>query len=431
MRRRALHYLGFLILIFFGLSGCSGQPFSDQVSTDVYLQRAYEYRRLNRPAQALYQVQTLAAWHGWTDELRLLAGELQRQLADLDGAIASWAGMKTPSSAVLRTLAQAQIERGRWPEAAVSLERLLAVDGDDAWAQYHLGALTALTQPATAVALLERSAQDPFYGERAQALLELMRSDTDPATLALRAGALFASASAWSWAELAFQRASDLDPTFAEAWASVGWARAMQGKAASTHILRAVTLDPTNPRVRYLQGIYWRIQDDTMAAIDAFAQAAALDPQNPTYYAALGQAYRDLYDLAQAERWLQMAVVVSGDDPRYRELLALFYADEGANLTDSGLAVLEAMVTGLPEDADVKAGFGWALIAAGENERGEALIDEALALDPNNMRALYYKARLLLAREARADAIRLFRQIAAGESEFSVLASAALRGLED
>jgi Flp pilus assembly protein TadD len=126
-----------------------------------------------------------------------------------------------------------------------------------------------------------------------------------------------------------------------------------------------------------------------------------------------------------------MAVVVSGDDPRYRELLALFYADEGANLTDSGLAVLAAMVTGLPEDADVKAGFGWALIAAGDTERGEALIDEALTLEPDNQRALYYKARLLLARDAREDAIRLFSLVAAGESEFSVLASAVLRGPED
>jgi tetratricopeptide (TPR) repeat protein len=151
---------------------------------------------------------------------------------------------------VLRSLAQAQIERGRWFEAAASLERLLELDTDDEWAQYYLGALMALSQPSVALDRLERAAQSALHGERARALLDVMRSDSDPATLALRAGALFSRADAWSWAELAFQRAADLDPTFAEAWASLGWARAMQGKAGGAYILRAAAQDPTKETQR-------------------------------------------------------------------------------------------------------------------------------------------------------------------------------------
>ncbi len=431
MRRcRALLRFALFSVGLLGLFACSGQLQSTRVSSDVYLQRAYEYRRLNRPAQALYHVETLAAWHGWDDELRLLAGELRRQLADLDGAIAAWEGIESPSPAALRSLAQAQLDRGRWAAAARSFERLMDLDPDDAWALYHCGLLRLLTEPETAVEPLRMAGRSPIYAERSRALLDVIRADADPATTALRAGASLAQDGAWQLAELAFERAVDLDAVFAEAWAFLGVARAMQGKSGGTQVLHAVASEPANPRVRYLQGVYWRTQGDAAKAVDAFAQAAALDPENPAYYAELGQTYRALYDLAQAERWLQVAVVVSGDDPRYRELLALFYADEGMNLTASGLAVLEALAAALPEDADVKAGLGWALIAVGETERGEALIGEALALEPDNMRALYYTARLLLARDQRADAIRLFRQVAASESDFSALASAALRGLE-
>jgi tetratricopeptide (TPR) repeat protein len=120
--------------------------------------------------------------------------------------------------------------------------------------------------------------------------------------------------------------------------------------------------------------------------------------------------------------------VTSGGDPDFQTVLALFYADEAPSLTAEGLNALEQTIASVPENADARAGYGWALHILGETERGLAEIDRALELAPGNPRALFYKASSGW-KAAIEDAVPLLRQVAESPSPFAVQAQRVLTNL--
>jgi tetratricopeptide (TPR) repeat protein len=386
---------------------CASPPSVDNPNTTLDFQR---------PMQALYAIEA-----GET-QTALDVGSLRFRLGDISGAVATWERVAQPDAALLTELTRAQLLLNRWDDAHTTLTALVALQADHAWANLQLGMIAAPHDPASAVAALTLAAQEPIYAELATALQTTLATYADDPLLPMRVGKVLADNGEWAFAELAFERAArDLEP-FPEALVYQGLAREMQGKSGGALVTRAVALAPDDARVRYLQGVYLRAAADPLAAVDALAQAVTLQSQNPLYYAELGGAYRDLRDLEQAERWLQAALAVSGNAPRYRELLALFYADEAENLTTSGVAELEAELGILSGNADLQAGYGWALFVAGETERGATLIAAALAAEPDNPRALYYQARVYIENGEVAQALPLLEQVAAGESPFALLA---------
>lgn len=401
----------------------------DAVNPQLLLERVDTYRRLNRPVQALYTVEVVAAHEGWTPELSLLAGDLHRAIGDLEGAVVAWKRIPTPDSTTLHALAQSQIELGRWPDAADSLTRLIDSSPQDSWAQLNYGLLMASVDPQAAMTALQAASEDNAYRTLSNVVSDVVERNLDQPLLPMRVGVVLADHDQWAYAEIAFERAAALNEPYAEALAYYGLARDRLGKDGSQSILRAVSLEPGNARLRYLQGVHLRLAGDALAAVDALAQAVALDPQNPAYYAELAQAYRDNHELEQAERWYLTAVALSNGDTRYQEMLALFYADEGSNLTLNGLQALEQTLSALPDNADARAGYGWALYVAGEVERGTAIIDEVLQSDAHNARALYYKAQIVLAAGSTSDAIDLLEQVASGTSDFAVPARTLLDDL--
>lgn len=420
--------VGWLLILVSCASAAADVPLAS-LDPQLLLERVDTYRRLNRPVQALHIVETVAARDGWTPSLAGIAGTLRRATGDLEGAVAAWSLIPSPDSGLLRSVAQTQIELGGWPEAAETLVRLMDIAPDERWAALNYGLLMASIDPQAATSALQMATEDAAYRTLANILLDTISRNRDQPLLPMRVGVALADQSQWAFAEVAFARAADMNDPYAEALAYLGLARDRQGKDGGDSILRAVTLEPGNARVRYLQGVHLRAAGDATGAIDALAQAAALDPQNPAYYAELAQAYRDNHDLTQAEHWLVTAVAVSNNAPHYQEMLALFYADEGVNLTTSGLEALEQTLTGLPDSADARAGYGWALYTAGEVERGQAIIEEVLQRDSGNARALYYKAQILLDSGAEDEALALLERVASGTSGFAVPARTLLDDL--
>jgi tetratricopeptide (TPR) repeat protein len=112
-------------------------------------------------------------------------------------------------------------------------------------------------------------------------------------------------------------------------------------------------------------------------------------------------------------------VQLSGDDPKFRTLLALFYADEAGNLTPAGLDTLRRTSVLLPNDPDVRAGFGWALYSMGQTEQGLAEIEIALKIAPDNPRALFYKAKILIAQNQKEAALPLLKRVVELKSYFA------------
>lgn len=409
-------------------TGCASasQEQTESINTQLLRQRVDDYRRLNRPAQALFLVELLAGRGGWTPDLYLVAGGLRQDLGDLAGAVAAWERIDSQDFQLQRTLAQGQIELGRWSDAAMTLQALAESTPDDAWVRLNYGLLLAITQPQAAQDHLIAAAREPAYMRLAVAALQTITAYEDDSLLSMQLGATLVEHEAWAFAELAFDRAAQVFDPYPEALAYLSMVRDRQGKDGSAEITRAVALESQNGLVRYLQGLHLRAQDNQRAAIDALAQAVALEPQNPAYYAELAHAYQAERDLLRAEQFLQAAVDLSDGDARYREMLALFYSDEASSLTSRGMDAFQELLAGLSENADVAAGYGWSLYVRGLTEEGLAVIDEVLRTHPDHPRAMYYKARILNDQGAVEAARALLTQIAHGSSDFAVRAQSLL-----
>ncbi len=370
--------------------------------------------RGGRPVQALYQIEVQAAQIGWTPDSLKLAGYLWRDMGDVTRALPYWeaAALSLPDDvALVRSLAQAYVDLQRWPQARDMLGRLVALAPDDHWAHYQLGLVLAAFDPHAAEAHLLEVLYDPFYAEDAEALLQVLEDNSSDRLVSLHVGITLSGLELWPYAELAFERASNLAQPFAELLAYTGLARDRQGKDGSAWMEQAVALDPQNPQVLYLLGLHLRSVDDLEGSLEALIQAVSLTPQNPAFYAELGTAYRLTGNLTQAEHWLQVAVWVSDNDPEFLRLLALFYAEESYNLTSAGMGALNELAVQLSDDPDLKAAFGWALHTVGETLTGLAQIEDALTIAPDNPRALYEKARIFLEISREDEAVDLLRRV--------------------
>ncbi len=269
--------------------------------------------------QALYQIEALAAGDGWTPSRLRLAGEIWQQMGFLSLAVTYWEAAADPTLA--RHLAESYLALQRWPEAVTALETWLQITPDDTWAHYHLGLMRAAFDPATAQRHLQQAAAEPG----AKAVLAALAS-APPNDQAMAVGLALAETGLWDYAEIAFKHAADLNPPYPEALAYAGLARDQQGKDGSALVDQAAALAPQNAQVHYLQGLHWRRSGDVAGSLQAFQFAAALAPLNPAYAAEVGETYRLLDDLASAQVWLERAVTLSNDDPRFRQLLDDFYA---------------------------------------------------------------------------------------------------------
>lgn len=384
---------------------------ADQDSDADGAARIAANRRAGRPAQALYHIEAQAAHIGWTPELLRTAGDVWQEMGSPARALPYWqaASQQLRDTTLLRQIAQTAISLERWPDAMDALTMLSDALPADAWSHYQLGMIRAASDPATARAHLLAALQDERYAETSGMLLGALDAVTDvPVTM--RVGQVLMVAGLWSYAQLAFEQAAADNAPYADALAYAGLMRLRQGKSTGAWVEQALLINPESALVQYVYGLHLRAVGDFTASRLALGRAVALDSMNPAYYAELGTAYRLTGDLAGAAWWLATAVSVSGGDARYIEALALFRAE-------TGYAGPE-----LPENAadspDVRAERAWTLHLTGDSAAALAELDAVLESIPDQPRALYYKAQILLMLDERDEATALLSRLVEQDSAF-------------
>ncbi len=287
-----------------------------------------------RPMQALYQIESQASQSGWTTELATTAGDIWEGLGDLSRAAAYWevaVRIQSPDFAVVRHLAQANLELGHWSQAVINLSRLVDMT-DDNWAHFQLGVLQSVYDGPSALGHFELAARDPQFQAVTNQLLPLMTEPSDIAR-AMRTGIVLAGETYWPAAEYVFQYAAALTPILPEALAYTALARDQQGKDGHSQIEQAITLAPDNAQVRYLQGLHFQLVGDGIASLSALQQAVKLAPLNPAFAAELATTYNRVGDAANAEYWFKAAVTLSNNDVRFQTLLDAFYSQTSTPVT--------------------------------------------------------------------------------------------------
>lgn len=375
---------------------------------------------------ALYRVEAEAAHDGWTPARHRRAGDARRTLGDLPGAVAHWSLAAGDDPARLEQLARAYVTLEHWPDALDTLDRLVALEPGHRWARWQLGMLLAAFDPWQAEAHLRQAAREPVYAAESRALIDVLTSDPADPLISMRVGLALAERRRWSLAEQAFQQAARVGHPYPEALAYVALARERQSKDGSRWMRQALTLGVDVPQVQFIHGLQRRAAGEYESSRDAFIQAVRLDPNNPAYFSELGTAYHLLFDYERAQRWLRLAVQLSGDDPRFQERLAVFYAQEGYHLPAVDVDYLRQSVDTLPPDPDLLAGLAWTLYSTGDSGRALAQLELALVLDLNHPQALYYTAQILLARDDISAARPLVERLARLDSPHAEWAEATL-----
>ncbi|NPV65538.1 MAG: tetratricopeptide repeat protein [Anaerolineae bacterium] len=306
------------------------------------------------------------------------------------------AAAESDDPALWRQVADRAWRSQRWMLARQALEAVIRWAPEDASARYRLAVLLLPYDARQAYEHLRYTLGDSALGARAaflQAAVTEAASDT-PADQVARIGMALAAQGHWPQAEQAFVTAIAMTPDYAVGWAYLGLARAQQGKNATDAFARALAYAPGDAVVLLLQGLAWRAQGDHERSLEALAAAQGTAPDDPAIAAELGTAYRLLGDLASAEYWLARAAQLGAGQPQFLTNLAFFYAEEAYNLTGNGLTVLAEAVARQPENADLQAAYGWALVQAGQVTTGEAALQTAMSLQPDCPRALYYQGLL-------------------------------------
>lgn len=384
--------------------------------------------------EAERDLRRLAAMAGWTAERYRRLGEALSARGETQAAVTAWQAaleIDPEDAGALRALAGAYVQAKDWAQAVAALERLTTVDPGDAAARYRLGLLAAAYDPETAVQHLSMASANPaFTGAATEVMrqLDALAGEPDRAFADAQLAVTLMALEEWAMAEHALSQALLLNPAYAEARAYLGLVRDRQGQDGLPDLLEAVELAPENALTRYALGSHYIQVGDYDAAIPLLIQAASLEPNNPAIVAELAAAYRGRGDLEDAERWLRRAAELDRENVFFWEQLAAFYADTGYRLKEGGLTAIHTAAQRAPDSADVHASLGWALYQAGDGEAARREIEQALALDPRNPRALYYHGVLREVAGDEAGAIDAYRGVltVAPGSELAALAE---RGL--
>lgn len=390
---------------------------------DVYTRVTYHQAR-GHYQQALYHVHRLALQTGWTPQTHRLAGDLWRAMGDPNRALTHWE-FAQPDAGLWRVMASFYMQQERWGRALDAIEASLGTEPNDAWANFHAALILAPGDPVAAQAYLQRvAANENPYSTDALRLLQNWQDLNDDAAFVV--ATRLADLRLWAFAEQAFRMVVAQTPPAPEAMAFVGLMRDQQGEDGRMWVQRAVALAPGNADVRYVQGLHLRQIGHYDESADVLLQAITLAPENPLLYAELGMTYRQMGLMEEAAEWVEVALDISEDAPEMRRIVNDFYAEQAAFLPRDATQTLAQQAQG--NDPAVLSAYGWALHNIGESQQGLVQIDRALDLRPGYPRALYDKARILIATE-NAAARPLLEELAQGSSEYAQSAQLLLERL--
>lgn len=403
----------------------------DPVVWDHWITAAIAARQTELALAMLYHAGDAT---GWTVTRRQEVADLLAAQGDMEAATVYRRNLLAdfPTDVdLLRQVITADLTMRAWPDATALLKRLVSLVPRDSAALYELATLIAPDQPKLALTYLGQAAADPVFHDRATAASRALNAGAQANGL-LKLGVQLVADEQWPLAEYLLNRALSLDSSNAEVLALLGIAQDQQGRDGWALIQQAANLAPNDPVVTNAAALHWQQAGNPDAALAALTQAEAHDPNNPALAAQIGLAYQQRGSLDEAAHWLTIAVQLAPADPNFSALLGGFYADEHYGLDLGGLTFIQGAVLHFPQNADLHASLGAALLAGGQIGAALPELRQATTLDSTSARAQYYLGTVLEQSGDAADAQSHYwtayrAPVKAGETTFHDLAGRALQ----
>ncbi|MDO9302838.1 MAG: tetratricopeptide repeat protein [Anaerolineales bacterium] len=299
-------------------------------------------------------------------------------------------------------------QQKNWAAERNVLENQLRMDAGDVYTYYRLGLLLTVLEPEQALTnLMFASSLDPEFDPAVQTLraaLNLSSTQPDASQQMVTIGRSLGLVQEWDLSAAAFEKAITLDAENAEAWAWLGEAKQQTGGDGRAELDQAVALDHTSVVVRALRGLYWNRQEKYPQMLAEYLLAAEYEPTNPAWHAELGNAYFKRGDLVAALAAYQRATELAPNESTYWRLLAVFCAENGAQLEDVGLPAAQKAVNLAPNDPLTLDALGWAYLSSGRYANAEQTLLDVVARFPDHLPAHIHLALTYLAQGSRAAA---------------------------
>jgi tetratricopeptide (TPR) repeat protein len=325
---------------------------------------------------------------GW---FRLAASHYQ--LGDLDAAhAATLRGTLAFDSLHLYDLqALIRYELEDWSAERTSRENQARLGSQDAFAHYRLGLLLMIHFPEDALPALTRaSTLNPEVApavETLRAALALAFIQTDDAEKMIAIGRGLSLVQEWNLSLEAFSKAVEADENNAGAWAWLGEANQQTGQDGGAELERAVSLNPSNPTVRALRGLYWERRENYQKALEEYSAAAEFDAADPAWQAGIARTHAGLGDLLAAIEAYRRAIELAPTDATYWRMLAVFCAETSAYVDEIGLPAAEQAVRLSPKDPSMLDALGLSYFASGRHASAEVAFTRAIELAPDYLPA--------------------------------------------
>lgn len=242
---------------------------------------------------------------------------------------------------------------------------------------------------------------------------------------AVLVGRALGGAGNWDLAELAFRRAIDQAPEYAEAWAFLSEARYQQGLDGLPEIQKALEMNPNSVVAQALYALRLRREGHPKDALPFLQAVAKMEPNQIAWREEIGRTLAETGDINAALAEFQAAVDLQPNNPEVWKELARFCIEYNFEIRGTGLQAARQALALQPEDAEALDLMGWTMFLLEDTTSAERFLHRSLEADPGYAGASLHLGQVYLNTgqevEARQNLTRASRLASPG-SETKLLA---------
>lgn len=365
---------------------------------DLLLHAGHSALLAGDPSSAIQYFNQYATQASLPPDAQLALGDAYLASGNAQEAIQTWQEISEYSpyaEAVLLRLLELNRKNGDYQLAADLLKSLLRLHPNEPSYYYQLGLLLAVLEPDASLAYLSQVTElDSALSPKANELISLIntaRLYDEPAYSSVSVGRWLGLNGNWQLALLAFQRAVNQRPDYAEAWAYLGEALQQNTKQPITpddqsgleEIQTALDINPDSVIANSLASIFWQRRGNDARALEYLQRAASLEPDNPMLQAELGYITANMGELPAAQAFYEHAAALAPTEPVYWRLLAGFSLDRQIQVRQIALPAARTAALLAPNDPESLDMLGKVLLALGDLRNAERFLRRAISIDPS------------------------------------------------
>ncbi len=283
-------------------------------------------------------------------------------------------------------LLENQEEHRDFGSAYLLLQRWADLDATNTYILYRLGLYQLIFNPTDADGILVRAYQgNPSLLEHVKRIedeLPAIKNQEDETYRLILSGKVLSNEGEWLLASAAFEKATELNPGYAEAWALLGNSYSFLGKNGYPALSKAQAINPDSVVVQAFLAVYWRQQGDFVQSEQIFHQLSNREPEEAYWKYELGKTMAQAGNLDSALKYYHQAIQLSSQDKFYLQELINFTLNYSYLVETEGMQAAREALTIAPEDAETNDLAGMVYLRLENYPNAERFLIKASKLQP-------------------------------------------------